>query len=139
MGFVLTLIVLFGQSVELQPNHSALSVIAAEAAWEDVTDKIPGNVSQAFFLASKSESCLAIFIDDAQGGELRFSTGKGARWGNDVRIGKKNGRATYLSGLNRKAVKPNDPAFAYCVERVKTAPEFPAELRARFLGFGGIK
>lgn len=118
MKFVFILLVVFGQK------------------WEDVTEKIPGDVTKAFFLRTGVDSCLAIFTGEGASGELRFSTGKGRK---DVVIARKSGKVSYRSGHNGAALKASDPAFTYCVGKVKSAPEFTPELRDRFLGFGGIK
>lgn len=108
-----------------------------KAVWKDVSKEIPG-VSHAFFLKSWNESCLAIFLDTPSGGELRFSTGRIGS-GKDVVISMRNGKVIYRNGAGKGSVKPNDPVFASCAKEVKTSSLFTPELKARFLGFGGIK
>jgi len=58
-----------------------------------------------------------------------------------VGISKVLGKPAFLElGSGRAAsVSPLDPALAYCIEAVKRGKLFTPALRARFLGFGGIK
>lgn len=106
--------------------------------WRDVSKEIPGASQAFFFLNPGGNSCLAIFIDTPEGGELRFSTSR-VGFGKDVQIRERKGLVTYANGVGRGFVKPNDPAFAFCIEKVRKSSLFTPELKARFLGFGGIK
>lgn len=119
-----------------QINFGRFTVPPVEASWLDLSGKMPEGIGKAFFLDFGTEACLVIFVDESLGGEVRFSTAKGRK---DVVILRRNGRVSYRNGANNGLVKPNDPVFRYCAERVQKASEFTPELKARFHGFAGIK
>ncbi len=135
--FLMVVFVFFCLVVRVEGEGQVKPIIPViELEWQEVKG-IPG-ASHAFFLRLPNESCLAVFLDTPQGGELRFSTGKIGS-GKDVVIKEEKGRVIYANGTGKGSVKPHDPAFVTCVERVKTSTLFTPELKARFLGFGGIK